>query len=343
MHHIKELKKLPPSIKKTETVKILRQVTRSASALGELKGSAKAIPGTAMLINLIVLQEAKDSSNVKTVFTTQDELFDILSVNGGLSPQIQEIINYRKAIFLGHKRLKQNNYISIKDIEDIQKIIVKNNKGIRDITPKTSDNSALLDLLSNMIEYSRIHKSELSPLIDLAILHYQFESIHPFYEGNARTGRVLAVLYLMANNLLDIPILFLTSYINENIEGYHNSLNKVSKTDEWEDWILYVLKGIETVSIKTIKKINLIKNLLDETARVTQKKAPEIYRKELVELLFEQPYIKIDSVIYSLGVERKAASRYLTKLEKIGVLKSQKVGREKIYLNTKLLETLKVY
>jgi len=194
-----------------------------------------------------------------------------------------------------------------------------------------------------MIEYSRIHKSELSPLINLAILHYQFESIHPFYEGNARTGRVLAVLYLMANNLLDIPILFLTSYINENIEGYHNLLDKVSKTDDWEDWILYVLKGIETVSIKTIEKINLIKNLLDETARVTQKKAPKIYRKELIELLFEHPYIKIDSVIDSLGVERKAASRYLTKLEKIGVLKSQKVGREKIYLNTKLLETLKVY
>jgi Fic family protein len=178
-------------------------------------------------------------------------------------------------------------------------------------------------------------------LIKLAILHYQFESIHPFYDGNGRTGRILNILYLIINELLDIPILYLSSYINENKSEYYKLLNKVNITDEWEEWILYILKAIEETSIKTIFRINSIKELLDETIKFTQKNASKIYRKELIELLFEQPYSKIDFVVNRLGVERKASSRYLKKLEEIGILESQKIGRETIYVNLKLIEILK--
>jgi Fic family protein len=172
-------------------------------------------------------------------------------------------------------------------------------------------------------------------------LHYQFESIHPFYDGNGRTGRILNILYLIINGLLDIPILYLSSYINDNKSEYYKLLNKVNKNNEWENWIVYMLKAVEVTSNKTVEKINSIKNLLEKTILVAQEKATKVYRKELIELLFEHPYSKIEYVVERLGVERKAASRYLKQLEEIGILESQKIGRETIYINTELIEILK--
>ncbi len=175
----------------------------------------------------------------------------------------------------------------------------------------------------------------------MAILHYQFESIHPFYDGNGRTGRILNILYLIINKLIDVPILYLSSYIIENKHEYYKFLNKINQTNEWEDWIIFMLKAIETTSKTTINKISSIKELLDLTIINVQKKAPKIYRKELVELLFEQPYSKIETVTNRLGVERKAASRYLKELESLGILESKKIGREIVYINKKLIEILK--
>ncbi len=196
-------------------------------------------------------------------------------------------------------------------------------------------------MLSNFLEHFNITQNDLSPLINLAILHYQFESIHPFYDGNGRTGRILNILYLSINELLDIPILYLSSYINENKSEYYRLLNIVNKTDQWDEYILYILKAIEVTSNRTIEKINKIKELLNETIEIAKEKEPKIYRKELIELLFEQPYSKIDFVVKKLNVERKAASRYLKRIEQIGILKSQKIGRETVYVNTKLIEILK--
>jgi Fic family protein len=181
----------------------------------------------------------------------------------------------------------------------------------------------------------------LSPLINLAILHYQFESIHPFYDGNGRTGRILNILFLILNDLIDVPILYLSSYIIENKPEYYRLLNKTNHEGEWENWIMFMLKAVENTSKHTIMKITTIKNLLDNTIIKVQRESPKIYRKELVELLFEQPYSKIDFVVSRLGVERKAASRYLKELEEIGVLESQKVGRETLYINKELIEILK--
>jgi Fic family protein len=355
MHPIKNLEKLPPKREAVETLAILRQVSKSSSALGELKGIAKTIPNQAMLINAVVLKEAKDSSEIENIITTQDELYKALSTTGNQPSQIKEVINYRKAIFSGAEIIGDQGFLRLKDIVELQNTIIENNAGIRSMpgtvlkNDKTGEvvytppqeKGEILDLFSNFLEHFNITKTDLSPLINLAILHYQFESIHPFYDGNGRTGRILNILYLILNDLLDIPILYLSSYINDNKSEYYTLLNKVNKNDEWENWIIYMLKAVEVTSNKTVEKVNSIKNLLEETILIAQEKATKFYRKELIELLFEHPYSKIEYVVERLSVERKAASRYLKKLEEIGILESQKIGRETIYINTKLIEILK--
>jgi len=350
-----KLKKLPPEREKVETLKILRQLSKTSQSLGELKGIAKTIPNQAMLINAVVLQEAKDSSEIENIITTQDELYKALATTGEQPTQVKEVINYRKAIFTGFELIQKQGFLRIKDIKSIQKTIVENSAGIRAMAGTVLKNDRtgeivytppqekdeIFDLLSNFLEHFNINKSDLSPVINLAVLHYQFESIHPFYDGNGRTGRILNILYLIINDLLDIPILYLSSYINENKAQYYKYLNHVNKTNEWEEYILYMLKALEETANNTIEKINKITEQLKKTVETVKEKAPKIYRKELVELLFEQPYSKIEFVVEKLNVERKAASRYLKKLEEIGILKSEKIGRENVYLNKELIEILK--
>ncbi|HNW98825.1 MAG TPA: Fic/DOC family N-terminal domain-containing protein [Bacteroidales bacterium] len=353
-YHI--LDKLPPKREKVETLKILRQVNKTAAALAELKGFTKTIPNQAMLINAIVIQEAKGSSEIENIITTQDELYKALTINKtNISPQTKEVVNYRKAIIHGFKIVTKQGFLKVNDIISIQQELVNNTAGIRSLpgtvlkNDKTGevvytppqDKNEILDLLSNFITHYNQNDSDLNPLINLAILHYQFESIHPFYDGNGRTGRILNILYLILNHLIDIPILYLSSYIIQNKTKYYKLLNLVNKTGEWEEWILFMLRAIETTSLQTIEKIYLIRQLLEKTIQKAQLKAPKIYKKELIELLFEQPYSKIEFVVNYLNVERKAASRYLKELEQIGIIKSQKVGRETIYINHKIIEILK--
>lgn len=347
---------LPPPREKIETIEILRQTNKSTAALAELKGIAKTIPNQAMLINAIVLQEAKDSSEVENIITTQDELYKALTANKSTqSIETKEVVNYRKAIFSGFNIIKKQGFIRVNDIIDIQQELVDNTAGIRS-TPGTvlkndktgeivytppQDKAEIQELLTNFINHYNQKDTELSPLINLAILHYQFESIHPFYDGNGRTGRIINILYLILNELIDVPILYLSSYLIKNKPEYYRLLNKTNHDGEWENWIMFMLKAVESTSRDTIIKITNIKNLLDDTIIKVQNESPKIYRKELVELLFEQPYSKIDFVVTRLGVERKAASRYLKELEEIGVLKSQKVGRETLYINKELIKILK--
>jgi Fic family protein len=350
-----KLDKLPPLREKVETIEILRQTNKSTAALAELKGIARTIPNQAMLINAIVLQEAKDSSEIENIITTQDELYKALIVNNKIiSPSTKEVVNYRKAIFYGFDIAKKQGFLRVNDIINIQQELVDNTAGIRN-SPGTvlkndktgevvytppQDKAEILDLLTNFINHYN-QPDDLSPLINLAILHYQFESIHPFYDGNGRTGRILNILYLILNELIDVPILYLSSYIINNKPEYYRLLNQTNMTGQWEEWIMFMLKAVESTSKSTITKITNIKGQLDETIIKVQEKAPKIYRKELVELLFEQPYSKIEFVINKLGVERKAASRYLKELENIGIVESQKVGREAIYINRELIEILK--
>lgn len=350
------LNKLPPKKEKVETIKTLKQTNKAATALAELKGIAKTIPNQSMLLNAIVLQEAKDSSEIENIITSQDELYKALTMNyANVSAETKEVVNYRKAIFHGYNLIKKQGFLKINDIVNIQQEIVDNSAGIRSLpgtvlkniktgkvvyTPPQNKDE-ILDLLTNFINHFNHNKQDVSTLINLAILHYQFESIHPFYDGNGRTGRILNILYLILNELLDIPILYLSSYIIDNKTVYYKLLNNTNKTGEWEDWIIFMLQAIEMTSLQTIEKISLIRQLLDRTVEKVQKYSPKIYKKELVELLFDQPYSKIEFVVNRLNVERKAASRYLKELEKIGILKSQKVGRETLYINKELIKVLK--
>lgn len=350
------LKKLPPKRDVVETLAVLRQTNKAAAALAELKGIAKTIPNQSMLINAIVLQEAKGSSEIENIITTQDELYKALTVNKStVSSETKEVVNYRTALFHGFNLLKNKEFLRVNDIVGIQQELIDNTAGIRS-TPGTvlkndktgeiiytppQDKQEILDLLSNFINHFNQNETDLSPLINLAILHHQFESIHPFYDGNGRTGRILNILYLILNELIEIPILYLSSYIIENKTDYYHLLNQVNKTGNWENWILFMLKAVEITSLQTIEKINSIRYLLVQTIKKVQLNSPKIYKKELVELLFEQPYSKIEFVVNHLQVERKAASRYLKELEKMGILESQKVGRETLYINKELIEILK--
>ncbi len=351
-----KLEKLPPPIEKVETIRILKQENLATAALGELKGIAKLIPNQKMLINAIVIQESKDSSEIENIITSQDELYKALSTQQThYDSQTKEVIGYRRALNLGYKLIKENGFLSVNNIITIQKELISNNAGIR-TTPGTvlkndqtgevvytppQDKDEIDMLLSNFINAYNNDKPEISPLSNLAVLHYQFESIHPFYDGNGRTGRILNVLYLILNNLIDIPILYLSSYIIRNKSEYYRLLNHTNKTQDWEDWIIYMLKAVEETSLKTIKKITAIKNLLDKTITYVKEQKPKIYKKEFIELLFEQPYSKIDYVVQKLQVERKTASRYLKGLEELKILESQKIGRETIYINVALMKLLK--
>ena len=351
-----KLAKLPPQREKVETIAILRLANRASLAIAELKGIAQTIPNQRMLINAVVLQEAKDSSEIENIITSTDELYEALTSNKiQVKSEINEVVNYRRSIFLGFEILKEQGFIRVNDIIEIQQDLIKNNAGLRS-TPGTvlkndqtgevvytppQDKKEIQELLANFIKHYNKKNTDLSPLINLAILHYQFESIHPFYDGNGRTGRILNILYLIQNNLLEIPILYLSSYIIKNKADYYRLLNAVNKNEEWENWILYILKAIEVTSIQTIEQIQSIRILLKETINEVKINASKIYSKELVESIFEQPYTKIEYITRKLGVERKAASRYLRKLKEIGVLESKKIGKEVIYINKELITLLK--
>lgn len=344
---------LPPDSARIETIAVLRQENRAIAALAELKGLANIIPNQSILINAIVLQEAKDSSEIENIITTKDELYKaVSSTTKKYDPAIKEVMFYREALYEGFKRIKERNLLSMNDIITLQQILVQNNAGIRKLpgttlanaktgeviyTPPQSEEAITL-LTTNFVTY--LNDDE-ATLLKMAVLHYQFESIHPFYDGNGRTGRIVNILYLLLKQYLDIPILYLSSYIIKNKELYYELLLGVTKDEKWEDWIIYILKGVEETSRETILKIRQIKDLLDRTIERVKEQAPKIYSKELVETLFVNPYCKVEFVTSSIGVERKAASRYLHQLVEVGILREYKVGKENIFINKDLLGILK--
>ena len=344
---------LPPDRSKIETIAVLRQENKAVAALAELKGLANIIPNQSILINAIVLQEAKDSSEIENIITAQDELYKAVSSTiKRHNPETKEVMYYREALYEGYKKIKERDLLSMNDIISLQQILVQNEAGVRKLpgttlandktgeviyTPPQSE-EAVNSLTANLVTY---FNDDEATLMKMAVLHYQFESIHPFYDGNGRTGRIVNILYLLLKQYLDTPILYLSSYIIKNKELYYELLLDVTKNENWEDWIIYVLKGVEATSKETIIKIKQIKSLLDGTIERVKRQASKIYSKELVETLFVNPYCKVEFLINSIGVERKAASRYLHQLVDIGILEEYKVGKENIFINKDLLEILK--
>ncbi len=349
------LQPLPPFKDKIETVKVLRQLVKSSVALAELKGTSKILPNPEILLNAVILKEARASSEIENVITTQDKLYQALSAKGiQIDGATKEVLRYREAMLYGYNFIKKKGFVSANLIIEIQKILEENNAGIRKL-PGTAlrnaatgkiiytppDNIDIINRLMRNLEQYLNDDADISPLIKMAVQHYQFESIHPFYDGNGRTGRILNVLYLIMHKHLENPVLYLSAFIIENKTDYYRLLQEVRTKENWEAWILYILKGIEQTANETIKRVNEIKKLFVKTQELVKKKAGKIYSKELIELLFEHPYCKSEYLTERMCISRITASKYLKELEKIKVLKSKQVWKETLYINTQLFDLLK--
>ena len=349
-----QLEMLPYKNINLKTNKILEQLTLSSRALAELKGYSNTIPNMHILINAVTINEAKDSSAIENIVTTHDDIYKVLTESGYKEENAKEVVDYRNAIWLGYEQIKKDGYINTNTIVKIQGTIEHNNAGIRKLpgtelknsitgetiyTPPQSEEE-IITYLKNLEDFINNREDVIDPLIKVSLIHYQFESIHPFYDGNGRTGRILNILYLVLNNLIDRPILYLSKYINKTKQEYYKLFNEVRNNNNFENWILYILKGIEITSKETILLIEKIQNEMENYKEEFKSKLPKIYSKELLESLFYEVYTKIAYIEKACNVTRITATSYLNQLEEVGLLESEKVGRERLYKNTRLIKLL---
>ena len=336
-----------------ETKAILKKSILANKALAKLNGVAKIIPNQAILINSLILQEAKDSSEIENIITTHDELYQSSLDISNISHATKEVQNYSRALLKGFDLVKDNSLLLTRHIVDIQQELEGNVAGIRKqsgtvlknqatgevIHTPPQEESTIRKLLDNLEQYININDG-IDPLIKMAIIHYQFETIHPFYDGNGRTGRIINILYLVLNELLDLPILYLSSYIIKHKADYYRLLQEVRTKGSWEEWIIYMLEGIEQTATKQVQLINDIKELMDKTKEKLKSELPKIYSKDLLEVLFIHPYTKIDMLVDNLGMTRQTASKHLKELETIGLLEEKKIKNSKFYINKELFTML---
>jgi len=352
-----QLPDLPPKAE-LETVPVLKATSRAARALAELKGRTHTIPNPTILLNTIVLQEAKLSSEIENIFTTNDELYRGLGINrngGDMPPHTKEVLHYREAVWHGMNALKDRPFLSTSLAIEIVNIIKENNAGIRNLPGTKVQNPTTKEIiytppegadlirrkLANLEKFSNDSSSEIDPLIRMAVTHYQFEAIHPFFDGNGRTGRILIVLQLMLNRLLDMPILFLSRFIIEHKTQYYRSLRAVTEKNQWEAWLLYILEAVENTAHGTTQKIHAIHDLLAETLQKAKRILPKrTFSKDLIQLIFEQPYCKIRFVEEAGIAKRLTATKYLRDLEKAGFVRAIKQGTELTFINHALWRLL---
>lgn len=344
---------LPPEAE-LETPSVLKAAITANRSLAELKGKSESLPNPSILVNSIVLQEAKASSEIENVVTTNDRLFTALTANdSSVDPQTKEVLRYRQALWKGIDHLK-NGSLSTDLFIELMQIIKQTEAGIRTepgtviANPNTRkiiywppEGEALIrNLLINLESYI-YEENGLDPLIKMAVIHYQFEAIHPFDDGNGRTGRILNILYLIEMNLLHHPTLYLSDAIIRQKTEYYQRLRAVTESADWEPWILFILDAVKETSVQAMNRINQILNLLNETVEMAKNELPDrVYSKELIELLFEHPYCKVKFLVDRGIAKRQTAAEYLRELENIGILKSKQVGRENLFLNTRLYELL---
>ena len=330
---------------------IYNLIISASRKLAELNGLSKSMPNPDILINALILQEAKDSSEIENIITTHDELFLSQIDESRLTQAAKEVKDYENALKKGYELLKKEGLLRNAHILEIQKRLERNNAGfrkqsgtmlknrttgeIKHIPPQNPND--ILELMANLEQYINDDSlDELDFLVKMAIIHYQFESIHPFYDGNGRAGRIINILYLVYKGLLDLPILYLSAYIVKNKVEYYNLLQKVRDEGAILEWIEYILKGVEQTAIKTIKTITTIENMMNNVSDILQNKT-NFYSKDFVELLFSHPYTKIDFLIKKLDISRQSASKYLKICETLGVLECVKIGRNHYYINRELL------
>lgn len=338
-----------------ETKKVLKKTIEASQHLAELKGIVRTIPNEAILLNTLVLQEAKDSSAIENIITTHDELFKAdLQTEQVTSLQTKEVMSYAAALKHGFGLVKQKDLLTSNFICEIQAILEENKAGFRKLPGTALKNSkgevvytppqehdTIVRLMANLEHYINVHgDNDPDPLIKMAIIHFQFESIHPFYDGNGRTGRIINMLYLTLNKLLDLPILYLSRYIIQNKADYYRLLQAVRDGNSWEEWILFMLDGISTTAKDTIRLVNNIRGLMEVFKTAFKDKLHKIYNKELLDVLFKHPYTKIEHVENELNVSYLTARSYLDQLDREGLLSKQKIGKSNYYINHSLYELL---
>ena len=343
-----------PLAHQIETPKVLKKAISANRALANLNGVARIIPNSAILINSLVLQEAKDSSAIENIITTHDELYranlDIESVTN----EAKEVQNYKEALLRGFALVKDTKLLLKKHIVEIQAVLEQNDAGVRKqsgtnlknsltgevIYTPPQDYETIQELLTNLENYIN-EPNDIDPLVNMAIIHHQFESIHPFYDGNGRTGRIINILYLILKDLLDIPVLYLSRYIITHKADYYRLLSDVSFNDGLNEWILFMLRGVEEIARETIQTIKSIETLMNETKNIIIEQKPKIYSKDLLEALFYHPYTKKAFIVEHLKISRPTVTNYLNELENIGILSSKKIGKEIFYIHTKLFDLFK--
>lgn len=339
-----------------ETKAVLRQLNAANKKLAELKGVALTIPNENILINKLSLQEAKDSSAVENIVTTSDELFkgesDIEKKAHMVSAATKEVLNYASALKYGFSLVRKNHILTNSYIKQIQERLEENRAGFRAV-PGTTLKNQLMEIvytppqdkaqiemcMANLEMYINDDScSDIDPLVKMSIIHHQFESIHPFYDGNGRTGRIINILYLVIKGLLDLPILYLSRYFIRNKAEYYKLLQNVRETNEWESWVLFVLKGVEQTAAQTIELVKGISSLMSQYKIRMRPLLEKAYNHELLNNLFNHPYTKIEFVVRDLNVTRITATGYLNKLVEAKLLEKIKIGRTNYYLNMPLMD-----
>ena len=342
-----------------ETKAVLKQVNQANRKLAELKGVARTIPNEAILISTLTLQEARESSEVENIVTTHDDLYraDLALKQDVVSASTKEVLNYREAIVHGFSIVRKQMMLTNNTIKSIQEKLEHNSAGFRSV-PGTAlkkndgevvytppqNHQQILEYMNNLEKFINVSElSDLDPLIKMAIIHHQFESIHPFYDGNGRTGRIINVLYLVMSDMLDLPILYLSRYITRNKGEYYRLIQAIRDNDgnnqkEWEEWILFILKGVEETAEDTIRLVKGIGDLMNKFKNILRPAFGNRYKHELLNNLFFHPYTKIEFVQRDMIVERKTAAKYLEKIVEMGLLKKIKIWNTNYYVNTELVE-----
>ena len=350
-----ELRPLPLNLD-LETKPVLRKVAQAHKALAELKGLISSIPNENILRETLTLREARESSAIENIVSTFDEVYQSnLFSNLFASPAAKEVHLYAQALKRGFSLVKEHGLLTNNYILEIQAVVEQNKAGYRKLpgtkllNDKTGevvytppqDHNSIVSLMSNLEKFINDDAiMDIDPLIKMAIIHHQFESIHPFYDGNGRTGRIINILYLVNKNLLNLPVLYLSRYIIKHKNHYYKLLQSVRINNTWEEWIIFMLDGIENTANESVILISGIKKLMHDYKHTIRDRHPKIYSQDLLNNLFKYPYTKIEFIQHDLQISRNTAIRYLEALVKEHILKKHKIGRDNYYLNEKLFKLL---
>lgn len=351
-HPFNDLPLVPPPVE-LETRAVLKRAIGARIALADLKGAGRLIPNQAILLQNLGLQEARFSSEIENVVTTSDQLYRALAADAKVTdPATREVLAYGRAMTRGAELVRAGRPLSTRLFEELASTILDRETSVRRVpgtklaTPAgeiiytpPDDERRLRDLLGNLERF--VHADdELDPLVRMAVMHYQFEAIHPFTDGNGRTGRIVNILFLVERGLLDTPVLYLSRFILERKTEYYRGLRAVTEEGRWEEWILYMLEAVEATARHTEGRVRAIRSLMNETVKRLRTERPKLYSRELVETIFRHPYSKIRFLEEAGLGTRQTASKYLQALVELGVLKEVRVGREAYFLNEPLMRAL---